>query len=739
MKSLLQILKGFPFYRQYDRMDCGPTCLKMVAAFYGKTFSLNYLRKVSHISKAGISMEGLKLGAEKIGFRALGVKVDFDGGGPDSFTSIPLPCIAFWNKNHFVVVYKITSNHVFIADPGNGKVKLSRDQFKKQWLIEGSNEGIALLLMPSGSFSNTEVADNEKDSNPLAFIKGYFQPYKKYLPLILLSILGTSLILLLFPFLTKTIVDIGINHKDLQFIYLILLGQLVLYISQTSLNFLQRWIVLHISARINIILSSNFLVKVTRLPLAFFDSKQFGDLFQRINDHRRLESFLAASSLSVVFSFFNIIIFGIVLSLYNMEIFTIFIIGSILYFTWVLYFLGKKKLIDYQLFQEYTYNTDMMYELIQGMQEIKLQNSELKRTYKWTDSQQRLFKINLKSTALSQYQDGGGLFISQLKDILITIVAATSVIKGEMSLGMLIATQFIIGQLNSPLGQIITFLRSGFEAKLSLRRIVEIHDKREEDEGKVLSQVTAPSLHEDLVLKNVSFRYNELSPYVLKDINLVIPKGKVTAIVGSSGSGKTTLVKLLLGFYAPAEGSIEIDSMKLDSFKSDYWRAQCGAVMQDGYIFSDSIANNIAESEETPQRAKLKKAIEIANINDFVDSLALKEETQIGNHGNGISQGQKQRILIARAVYKDPNYLFFDEATNSLDARNERVIVENLERFYKDKTVIIVAHRLSTVKNADQIIVLENGRVIEKGSHRELVRAEDAYYRLIKNQLELGN
>ncbi len=730
----------FPFYHQYDRMDCGPTSLKMVAEYYGNKYSLNSLRNICHISKAGISMQGLKVGAEKIGFNTMVVKVPFTNDSGQSLQQIPLPTIAFWNQNHFIVIYKMTSKFVYVADPANGKIKLPFEQFKKSWFVEKSEEGIVLLLVPGNEFSNKfDIEDNEPESNATAFLSTYFQPYKKFLAVILATLLMGSFLLLLFPFLTKSIVDVGIHQKDIKFIYLILIAQLILYFSQTSLNFVQRWLVLHISSRINILLSSNFLKKITRLPLSFFDNKQFGDLFQRINDHRKIESFFTASTLTVLFSLFNIIVFGIVLCFYNPLIFGIFLTGSTFYFIWIIYFIRKRKLIDYQLFQEYTFNTDMMYELIQGMQEIKLQNSEQKRTEKWTESQRRLFKININSTSLSQYQDGGAFFINQLKDILITIIAATAVIRGNMSLGMLIATQYIIGQLNSPLQQIVAFIRSGYEANLSLKRIVEIHDKQEEDQGKLLTPIKAVDLHQDIIISNLSFKYNELNDYVLKDVNLSIPKGKVTAIVGASGSGKTTLVKLLLGFYQPTDGSIYVGTTNLAKISSPNWRDQCGAVMQDGYIFSDSIADNIAESDKIVDFDKLKEAVEIANISDYIDSLALKHNTQIGSQGNGISQGQRQRMLIARAVYKNPNYLFFDEATNALDAKNEKIIVGNLERFYKSKTVIIVAHRLSTVKNADKIIVLENGTVVEQGFHKELVEAKGGYYDLVSNQLELGS
>ncbi|MDB4926574.1 peptidase domain-containing ABC transporter [Mucilaginibacter sp.] len=728
----------FPFYNQYDRMDCGPTCLRMIASYYGKDYSLNYLRKVCHISRAGISLEGLKVGSEKIGFKAIGVSLPFDGD-EQSLQSAPLPCIAFWRQQHFVVIYKTEKDYIYIADPAKGKIKLTTNQFATNWIVDNTTQGIALLLIPTEAFQTTIVTDPENNSDTLKFFGGYLKSYKKYIYLIIISLLTGSVLLLLFPFLTKAVVDVGITNKNLYFIYILLLAQLILYTSQTALNFFQRWLILHISSRVNILLSSDFVYKLTKLPIHFFDTKQFGDLFQRINDHRKIETFFTASSLSVVLSVFNIIVFGIVLAFYNPLIFAVFLLGSVVYFIWIFYFTSKKRIIDYQLFQESSNNSDMLYELIQGMQEIKLQNSEEKRTVRWAKSQERLFKINVESNIINQYQDGGAFFITQLKDILINIIAAIAVIKGNMSLGMLIATQFIIGQLNGPIQQIVAFIRNGYEAKLSLNRIVEVHDKLEEDAGKKNEPVSTHQIQDNIMLDNLSFRYNELTPYVLKNVTLKIPKGKVTAIVGSSGSGKTTLVKLLLGFYTPTQGTITVGSTNIETLTSKQWRSQCGAVMQDGFIFSDTIANNIAESDTKVDWDKLKNAVEVANIKDYIESLSLNFNTQIGAQGNGISQGQRQRILISRAVYKDSYYLFFDEATNALDANNEKIIIENLEKFYKTKTVIIVAHRLSTVKNADQIIVLENGQIVEQGNHTELIANRANYYELVKNQLELGN
>ncbi len=730
--------RKFPFYHQLERMDCGPVCLKMIAEFYGKKYSLNLLREICYISKAGTTLEGLKLGAEQLGFTVKPISIGLTDKDVNIFDA-PLPFIAYWSKSHFVVVYKINKSNVFIADPAKGRIKIPIEHFKKNWLIGNNDKGIALLLVPNNTFYEVDINDDVNIENPLLFFLKYLKNYTKYFWLLFLSLIIGSSILYLFPYLTKSMVDVGINQKNIDFIFLVLIAQIVLYASQTGLGFFQRWLILHISSRVNIVLSSDFLIKLTKLPLSFFDNKLFGELFQRINDHRKVESFFNGSTLAVVFSFFNIIVFGIALFFYNTNIFTVFIIGSTIYFLWILFFLKKRKLVDYQQFEEYGINTDMLIELIQGMQEIKLQNSEEKRSSKWADSQVRLFNINLKAVALNQYQDGGAFFINQFKDMLITIISAMSVISGSITLGDMIAIQFILGQLNSPIQQIITFIRNGSEAKLSLDRIVEIHAREEEDDGKQILEISNESLHDDIILDKISFKYNALSNYVIEDLSLKIPKGKKTAIVGASGSGKTTLVKLLLGMYPPTKGEIKIGENPLNSIRSADWRSNCGAVMQDGYIFNDTIANNIAESDTLVDYDKLNYAADVSNIKEYILSQALGFDTIIGSQNSGISQGQKQRILIARVVYKNPNYLFFDEATNALDAKNELTIVKNLSDFYKNKTVVIVAHRLSTVKNADNIVVMNGGKIVESGTHIELIEDKGYYYDLISNQLELGN
>jgi len=720
--------------RQMDAMDCGPTCIKMIADFYGKSYSLEHLRSKSHFSRNGVSLKGIMTAAESIGFRSISVKIPLNNNTLPSLSNAPLPCIAHWNQNHFLVVYKYSKKYIWVADPASGKYKLSHNEFKKNWVSDG-NKGIALLLETTPIFYEKE--GQKSDKKGFVFLFKYLKPYSKLIAQLTIGLLLASLFQLLFPFLTQSVVDVGIENQNIGFIWLILAAQLMLFFGQTSVNLIQSWILLHVSTRINVSLISDFLIKLMKLPLGFFDAKMIGDLLQRIGDHSRIESFLTNSTLSVLFSLFNFVVFGGVLAIYNMNIFLVFLSSSFLYIFWISIFLKKRKDIDYLKFNELSQNQSTLIELIQGMPEIKLQNSEFKRRKKWMNIQTKLFNANIKSLAISQYQDAGATSISQLKDIIISFIAAKAVIEGQMTLGMMLAVQYMVGQLNAPLQRMISFIRSAQDAKISLERLGEIHDK--EDEGDEASLSRYVSQYADLQFENVTFSYNQLDNPVLKNINLTIPHGKVTAIVGTSGSGKTTMVKLLLGFYSPQKGTIKIGNVNLNSISKTSWRAKCGAVLQDGFLFSDTVANNIAESDEVLDKEKLLDAVKTANIQSFIESMPIGYNTIIGSKGNGVSQGQRQRLLIARAIYKNPDILFFDEATNALDSKNERVIVENLNRFFTNKTVVIVAHRLSTVKNADQIVVLEQGEIKEIGKHQELVNKRGIYFNLVKDQLELGD
>lgn len=728
-------MKTLPHYTQHDVMDCGPTCLRMVAAFYGKHYSLEGLREKSFITREGVSMLGISEAAEKIGFRSICVQV-----GYEKLQEAPLPCIIHWNQQHFVVVYKLNDRYVWVADPGAGKLKYTKEEFCNCWLSSRKNEedtGVALLLEPTPEFYTTEDEGDEVNRKGFSFLYSYLRPYRGLVGQLLLGLLLGSMIQLMLPFLTQSVVDFGINNQNLGFIYLVLIAQLMLSFSSSAVDFIRGWILLHLGTRINIALISDFLIKLMKMPINYFDSKMTGDILQRINDHKRIQDFLTGSSLSVIFSVFNIIIFGIVLLVYSGMIFLIFMGGSALYVAYVWLFMKKRAELDHKRFAQQSANQSTVVQLVNGMQEIKLSACEQQKRWEWERIQAKLFKVNIKSLALRQYQDSGAVLINQSKNLLITALVASLVVKGEMTLGMMLSVQYIIGQLNSPVNELIAFARDMQDARLSMDRLSEVRDKPDEEDPtrELLREIPEGK---EIRLQNLNFKYDPLSEYpTLDDINLVIPPGKQTAIVGMSGSGKTTLVKLLLGFYPPASGDIFIGDTPLGSYSIREWRKRCGVVMQDGFIFSDSIAGNIAPGVEHIDKKRLRHAAEVANIHDFIEELPLAYNTKIGQEGHGLSQGQKQRILIARAVYKDPEFIFFDEATNALDANNERTIMNNLQTFFKGRTSVVVAHRLSTVRNAEQIIVIEQGRIAETGTHEALIALEGRYYKLVKNQLEL--
>ncbi len=718
-------------------MDCGATCLKMIAKFYGKNYELPYLRERSFIDRDGASLSGLAYAAESIGFKTMAVKLPFK----DLIQEDVVPFIAHWRQRHYVVVYKITNSHVYIADPAHDKLKLSHKEFQDGWYsdVEGSTEqGVALLMEATPDFYKME--GEKTDKKTFGFLITYFYPYKKLIFQLFIGLLAGSLLQLIFPFLTQSLVDSGIQYKDVNYVNLILIAQLVMYLSQVSVEFIRGWILLHLSARINISLVSDFLIKLMKLPLGFFDSKMIGDLLQRINDHSRVRDFLTTSTLSTIFSMFNLVIFGIVLFIFNPLIFVIFTIGAVLYFVWVLLFLSKRKELDYKMFDQLSANQSKVYQLIQSIQEIKLTGSEMQKRWEWERIQARMFRINIQNLSLEQWQGAGATLITQVKNILISFISAKAVINGSMTFGEMLSVQYIIGQLNTPLNQLIGFIQITQNAKISLDRIGEVHNKEEEEEEDNPAVIDMVPENKAIQISNLSFQYGGPdSDKVLNDITLDIPVGKITAVVGTSGSGKTTLIKLLLKFYTNYKGDIKIGSTSLNNISARVWRSHCGSVMQDGYIFSDSIANNIAVGDDTIDKQKLLQSVRIANIEDFINHLPLGYNTKIGQEGVGVSQGQRQRLLIARSIYKNPDYFFFDEATNSLDANNEKAIVENLNSFFKGKTAVIVAHRLSTVKNADNIVVLEKGKLLEQGTHNDLVAKKGAYYELVKNQLELGD
>lgn len=735
----LCVMRPFPLLQQLDQMDCGPTCLRMVAKYYGRSYSSEEIRKKSHITREGVSLFGISEAAEYLGFRTVGIKVPFEKFISDA----PLPCIVHWNQNHFVVVYKISKDKIHVADPVGLRVKYTHEEFKRNWLSavsENNSVGVALLLEPSPEFYKNDSSNSPSTMRSLSHLSSYLMKYQRLIVQLFIGLLLGSVIQLVIPFLTQSIIDVGISTKNINFIYLILAGQLMLFASRTLVEFIRRWILLHLSTRINIAIISDFLIKLLKLPLSFFDSKVIGDILRRIEDHSRIERFISSSSLNIIFSFFNMLVFGAVLAFYDLQIFWVFVAFSVVYVSYVFLFMKQREELDHKRFSQLSNNQTSLIQMIHGMPDIKLNNCETQKRWEWERIQAKIFKLNVAGMKLQQFQDAGSIFINELKNTIITFMTALAVIKGEMTLGMMLATQYIIGSLNGPLNEFINFTREWQDAKISLERIGEIHSRNNEEiPGEELIGRDALPVSNNISIKNLSFSYDgSSSQNVLNDVNLSIPEGKVTAIVGTSGSGKTTLMKLLLKFYKPVSGGIFLEGTDIQQIKSSVWRRKCGVVMQDGFIFSDTIAKNIALSDEAIDRKRLREAAVISNIKEHIESLPLGYNTKIGASGSGLSQGQKQRILIARAVYKNPEIILLDEATSSLDANNEKIIMNNLSEFFNGKTVIVIAHRLSTVKNADQIIVLDRGQVAEVGNHETLTSMKGKYFELVKNQLELG-
>jgi len=697
--------KKFPFYKQMDQSDCGPTCLRMIAKHYGKNYSQSFLREKSYISRTGVSLLGLSDAAQAIGLRSLAVSIPHKRLVEEA----PLPCIVHWQQGHFIVLYKIKKNKLFVADPAHGLMQYSTKEFLDGWLGKQRDEtssGAILLLEATPEFYNRDVSDHKK-ALTFGYLFSYLKPYKRFIIQLGLGMLIGSILALIFPFLTQSLVDRGIEYRDINFVYLILLAHILLVTSQTVMRFIQSWIALHVSSRINISLISDFLAKLMRLPVSYFETRVVGDILQRVEDHSRIERFMTGSTLSTAFSLFNFILFGSLLAYFHLTIFTVFAVFGVLYFGWILLFLKKREELDYKAFDQLSKENSSIVEIINAMQDIKLNNAEMEKRWQWERIQAKLFHIEVE-----------GLKLNQLQQVM--------------------AVQSIVGQASAPLSSLIGFVGAVQDAKISLDRLNDVH-KKEDEEPADIQRITRLPINKDLVVKDLTFTYGgPSSPRVLKNVNLTIPEGKITAFVGASGSGKTTLLKLLLKFFQPTDGAIYLGSHKLDAYNSNWWRMQCGTVMQEGFIYSDTISKNIAIGDEYVNYERVLESVQIANIYEFIDTLPLGFQTEIGAEGVGLSQGQRQRLLIARAVYKNPRYLFFDEATSALDANNERIIMENLNRFFKGRTVLVVAHRLSTVKNADNIIVLHKGEVVEQGTHEQLAQQRGYYFELVKNQLELG-
>lgn len=727
--------KDFPFYKQLDETDCGAACLRMLARYYGKFYSLEYLRELTFVDRQGVSLLGISDAAEELGFQTLGVRISYER----MLDNIPLPAIAFWRQSHFIVVFKADKNNVWVGDPAATQVyKISRQEFLNGWVNgqqQGEDVGVLLLLETTPEFF-LEAGEQIKRSS-WSYVLSYYKNYKKLIFQLILGLLLGTVLQVIFPFIMKAVVDLGIQLNNTSIIVIMLLAHLVLFFTQTLVEAIRSWILLHTGTHVNIRMVSNYLVKIINKPIRFFDTRMTGDILQRVEDHKRVERMLTSSSIQTIFSIFSFIIFGVILFIFDPGIFIVFLAATLIYLIWVFYFLSKRKELDYKRFDEMAVNQSAMIQMIHGINDIKLHNAEKIKRWEWERIQAKIFRLNKRYLNLNQWQRTGANFINESKNILISFLAARAVVEGDMTLGMLVAVQYILGQLNSPIDQVVQFVQSMQDAKISLERMNQIHqsDLKTDPENKI----SIMPENGDLQFEDMSFQYGgPNSPVVLKNINLIIPKGKTTAIVGTSGSGKTTLLKLLLKFYDPSEGFVKLGDISLTNFDEKIWRSKCGAVLQDGYIFTESIAKNIALGEETVHVDRLINAVKIANIQGFIESLPLGYNTKIGAEGIGLSQGQKQRILIARAIYKEPSYFFFDEATNALDTENERTIMQNMAAFFKGKTVITVAHRLSTVRDADQIVVLQKGQLIEHGTHEELIALKGKYFGLIRNQLELG-
>ena len=724
------LLNRFPVEYQMDSQDCGPACLKIIAKHFGKFYSLQSLRDKCGITKEGVSLLDLSTGAESIGLRTLAIKCTID----DVVNSVPFPAIIFWKDSHFVVVYYANKKYIWVSDPAKGRIKYTHEEFKKGWYQKGAKQGVLLAIEPTAEFKDSK-AEREQRKNTFSSILKYFTPYQRNFTLIFVIMLLVTALQGMLPFISKAVIDVGIKTSDVNFINMVLIGNISILLSVMIFNVIRDWILMHITARVNIALISDYLIKLMKLPVTFFENKLLGDILQRAQDHERIRSFIMNNSLSLIFSILTFVVFSIILLIYNAIIFYIFISGSILYAGWVLLFLNIRKKMDWEYFELLSKNQSYWVETVSSIQDIKIYNYEKHRRWKWEEIQARLYHVNKRVLAITNAQNLGAQFIESIKNMGIVFFCATAVIKGEITFGVMISTQFIIGMLNGPLVQFINFIVSAQYAKISFLRINEI--KQLEDEEELLSVGSTTILPEDksLILDNVNFQYTANSPLVLHNIYLHIPENKVTAIVGGSGCGKSTLLKLLVRLYKPSYGDIKMDKMNVNAINLRQWRSMCGVVMQDGKIFSDTILNNIVLDDEHIDYEQLRKVCRIAQIEDEINAMPKGFETNIGENGRGLSGGQKQRLLIARALYRNPQYLFLDEATNALDTINEKKIVEALNNAFLQRTVIVVAHRLSTIRNADQIVVLDKGYIVEVGNHDSLMERKGHYFQMIASQM----
>lgn len=728
MKPIFMISR-FPHESQLDIKDCGPACIKIIAKFYGRFYSLQLLRDLCGITKEGVSFLDMSFALQHIGMRAKGVKLSYS-----KLLTAPLPCILHWNKKHFVVLYKIKKNSFYISDPAKGLLKYNSSEIKEAWLMKKESAPV-LILEPTPSFYEVKIEGSKKNSIINDKLWGYLKDYKSAFG-VLFGVMFIATVLQAFlPFISKAVIDVGLQTNDIDFINLILLGNIAIIVSVLISGIVRDWVLLHVSSRLNIALISDYLIKLMKLPIQFFETKMAGDILQRAADHDRIRSFITNSSVSFIFSIFTFVVFTTILYVFDSTLFFIYLIGCVAFLFWVLFFMNMRKKLDWQYFDLNAQNQSYWVETIAGISDIKVNNYQMQKRWKWETLQAKIFKVNQNVLTISNAQNLGGQFLNQLTNLLVTFYSAKAVVSGKITFGVMISTQFIIGQLNGPLIQFISFIQAAQGAKVSFQRLEEIHSLDDEEESRKRDDFELPQL-KSLILRNVAFQYSRNTAPVIQNITLVIPEGKVTAIVGDSGSGKTTLLKILLRLYSPSFGEFSIGNLNVTNIDLRTWRSKCGVVLQDGRLFNDTILNNIVLDDENIDHEKLIKAVSTANIGDEIEKLPAGYQTILGEQGRGVSGGQKQRILIARALYKNPDYLFLDEATNALDSINEQRIVDSLDKVFKGKTVVIVAHRLSTIKKADQIVVMNNGRIVEIGNHETLIQNKSGHYKsLVQAQI----
>lgn len=722
------------YTRQFDQMDCGPACIRMVASAFGKEYPLSYLRTLAHLTREGVSVAGIRDALREIGMESGTFELTLE----QLRTRCPLPAILHWEQNHFVVLYDVKRSRwrgrwkYYVANPAYGKHAFSEESFAHFWL--NGERGVAVAVDPTQAFYDKKPV-KEKHSF-VRFARKYVWPFRWEMSQSAFGMLFGILLSLVTPFLTQAMVDDGIGLRDMGLIVSIMMAQIFIFVGTFSMGLISSWVSLYMTTRINIHILSDYLTKLLHLPMTFFETKSVGDYQQRLGDHGRLQSFVTYSTLQTFFSLVSAPFYLAIIGWYSPVILVAYLFLTGLSTAWMTYFFRRRKALDYEQFKISAENQNKQYELMSGITDIKLNAYEDYKLDEWRELQERQYRMSQKTLKLGQIQSTGFTVIGQLRNIFITCWIAAEVVDGNLTLGMMMSISTIIGQVNGPLSQLIGFLQQFQDAKISLERSEEVHLCKDEDSRLQTAVPAAAPL--DIEVRHLTFSYTgRIGQPALEDVSFTIPAGRMTAIVGESGSGKTTLMKLLLKFYAPTGGDILLGGRPLADYTAKSMRQASGIVMQDNFIFSDTVRRNILLGEPE-DNARLARAVEMACLTDYVEKQPLGLETKVGSEGISVSGGEKQRMMIARAIYKDPQYLMLDEATSSLDAENERRITETLDRHFRGRTRIVIAHRLSTVKNADQIVVLRKGRVVECGTHAELVAQRGYYYELIQNQLELA-